>query len=162
MSATRPAAIGPVSIGGYTLIELVMTIVIIGILAAVAAPRLFDDGVFRSRGFADQIKSALRDAQKLAIAKNRFVCVDISKQGIALSYDDSPPTPEHRANCPGASLSDPAGHAPYFIVAPGGISIGAATSFYFDGMGRPSAAQRIAVSGYGAPVVVEAETGYVH
>lgn len=157
------SAIRPVAIGGYTLIELVMTIVIIGILGAVAAPKLFGDGVFQSRGFADRLKSVLRDAQKLAIAKNRFVCVEVSAREIALSYDEIAPTAAHpAASCPGASLADPAGHTPYRVAAPRGIEIGGATSFYFDGIGRPSAMQRIAIGGYGAPVVVEAETGYVH
>ena len=157
------SAIRPVSIGGYTLIELVMTIVIIGILGAVAAPRLFGDGVFQSRGFADQLKSVLRDAQKLAIAKNRFVCVAFSAHEIGLSYDQTTPTFAHPvASCPGASLADSSGHAPYRIAVPGGIKIGGATSFYFDSIGRPSAMQRISISGYGASVIVEAETGYVH
>ena len=37
---------------GFTLIELIMVMVIVGILAVFVAPRFFDAGLFRSRGFS--------------------------------------------------------------------------------------------------------------
>ena len=48
---------------GFTLVELIMTMIVIGILGAVAAPRFFNTNVFQSRGFADQAQATLRYAR---------------------------------------------------------------------------------------------------
>lgn len=132
---------------GFTMVELVMTIVILGIISAVAVPRFFDNNVFQSRGFADQVKATLRYAQKAAIAQHRFVCVSIAANAVTLSQGAT-------SACGGAL----AGYAP--VTAPSGVTVGAVT-FSFDELGRSSAAQSIAVSG-NAALIVEAETGYVH
>ncbi|MFA6921983.1 MAG: prepilin-type N-terminal cleavage/methylation domain-containing protein [Gallionella sp.] len=155
----------PVSSSGFTLIELVMTLVIIGILAAVAAPKFFSNSVFQSRGFADELSATLRYAQKLAMVQNRFVCVGIDADRVTLTYDATAPGIAHAtATCPGSNLTSPAGLAPYTVTAPDGITLSGVKSFSFDKSGRPgfAATQRIAVSGYAIPVTVEAETGYVH
>ena len=49
---------------GFTLVELIMTMIIIGILGTVAAPRFFNNNVFQSRSFADQVQATLRYARR--------------------------------------------------------------------------------------------------
>jgi len=41
-------------VAGFTLVELVVTIAILAIVAAVAAPRFFQASTFDSRGFYDK------------------------------------------------------------------------------------------------------------
>jgi MSHA pilin protein MshC len=143
-------------IRGFTLVELIMTMVIVGVLAVYAAPRFLGSSVFQSRGFSDQVQASLRYAQKVAIAQNRFVCVNITTNNtLALTLGAT--------NACGTNLQSLSGGANYTIKAPSGITV-ANANFFFDVIGRPSLAQSIAVAGGGmtTTIIVEAETGYVH
>jgi MSHA pilin protein MshC len=138
---------------GFTLVELVMTMIIIGILAAVVAPRFFDNNVFQSRGFSDQVRATLRYAQKVAIAQNRFVCAAFTNNSVTLSLGVT-------AAC-GTPLALPDGNA--VLNAPAGITFAVIPgNFNFDRQGTPSAGQVINITGATQAVTVEAGTGYVH
>src|ERR1035437_10071807 len=63
---------------GFTLIELIMVMVMLGVLAVFAAPRIFNSDDFYARGFHDETLGLLRYAQKAAIAQRRTVCVAVS------------------------------------------------------------------------------------
>ena len=53
---------------GFTLVELVTVLIILGTVTAIAAPRMFDNGIFRERGYADEIATSLRYARRIAVA----------------------------------------------------------------------------------------------
>ncbi len=62
-----PDRVNTASAGGYTLVELVVVMTVIGILAAYIAPRFWSQQAFSDRGYADELASALRAAQKAAV-----------------------------------------------------------------------------------------------
>lgn len=70
---------------GFTLVELITVIVILGIVSAIALPRLTDRSTFQARGFEDEVLAALRHARALAVASGCPVQVSIAGDAYALS-----------------------------------------------------------------------------
>lgn len=147
---------------GFTLIELISVMMLIGILAVVAVPRMFDTQGFQARGFHDGALGALRLAQKSAIAERRTVCVAFTANAVSLTLRSAAgDTACAYAVGAGETGLGPAGAA-YVVPAEGGAVFAAVPgNFSFSPLGRASAARAIRITGQN-DIVVEAETGYVH
>ncbi len=127
---------------GFTLVELITVMIIVGVLAVAVMPRFFEVGVFQERGTIDQVKAALRYGQKVAIAQRRTVNVNISQ---AASSDCGAVLSAGNVNC----------------VVLNSITVSPLGTFTFNALGqRTSATGAITVGG--TTITIEAETGYVH
>jgi MSHA pilin protein MshC len=66
---------------GFTLIELITCIIVLGLLAALAGPRFFDTQPFNQRGYVDELSAALRYAEGVAVASGCNVQVTVTRAG---------------------------------------------------------------------------------
>lgn len=151
---------------GFTLVELILVLILVGIMSAIALPRFFDRADYDALGFVDQTRSLLRFAQKTAIAHRRDVWVQIDQASgyVCLTYVATD------ANCTNASgtssnaVIDPLDTKWYRRVAPTGVSFAASTSFRFTALGRINPVTNISIvinGGGGATIAIDGETGYV-
>jgi MSHA pilin protein MshC len=156
----------PKRMAGFTLIEMIVTLVMIGILAAFAAPRFFGNHGFEERGFHDEVLFALRFAQKVAIAQRRLVCVQFpDNKTVRLRISSAYPA----AACD-TDLAGPDGTTPYTISATANTKYRNAdvtlspvpATVSFDPLGKPNAAATVSVANFPTAITVAAETGYVY
>ena len=146
---------------GYTLVEVVMTILLAGILAAVALPRFASRDGYDVSGFAEDVRAVVRFAQKTAIAQHRLVYVNLDAAAGKLSacYDAAYPC--------ATPLADPSGGAALSLAAPGNVNFTTtASQLSFNWLGSANAVgATVTVSpsagGNALSVVVDPDSGYV-
>jgi MSHA pilin protein MshC len=174
---------------GFTLIELVSIMVVIGVLAVVAIPKL-NSSAFQERGFRDGVFTTLTHARRVAMASRRFVCVSIvsgtgSGATASMTRDNGDTTPETATaataiNCTqNVALPSPMSRCASTnqVCAPSGVSLGCGTcvtiapgifGVIFDPQGRSISTPTVTASAQASitisnqpPVTVATETGYV-
>ncbi|MGH8806738.1 MAG: pilus assembly FimT family protein [Noviherbaspirillum sp.] len=148
--------------GGFTLVELVMILIMVGILAVTATPRMFNRQTFDARAFFDQTQAMLRYGQKVAIGQQRpvFFNANAGNGAVCLTFVAD-------ADCASASgVPNPADGASFRRTAPDGVSLSASVSFSFTSLGQPFPDAPVTFGIVGdnttRTITVERETGYVH
>ncbi len=135
--------------GGFSLVELVLVIVILTIIGAMAGPRFFDNAAFDERAYRDELASAIRYAQKVAVATGCPVRVQIAAGGYTLTQQQAV-----AGHCDAAdagfplAVALPSGDA-VAGSAPAGVTAAPPLTFTYDALGRTSlmADQSVAVGG---------------
>lgn len=149
---------------GFTMVELITIMIILGILAAVALPRLDSATSFRSLEFRDRVIAALRYAHKTATSHRRLVCATLTPTSAALTIDETVPK---NGTCDGG-LTIPGGTTSSISATQDGFgSAPTPSTLYFQPDGRVTSdisgntITDFANTVDGSTVVVRGATGYI-
>lgn len=155
---------------GFTLVELVVVIIIIGIVGGAMGTMFIDRDDYDQRFFYDDVLTALRYAQKLAIATGCDTGVDFTASGFAVY---------RRASCTSGALTSTVTHPgkdPSRSVQsdtyqntnlPSGLSLSSTVDpVVFDTLGRAKTSggtvSNVTVTVGSRTVTVIGETGFVY
>lgn len=148
-------------LNGFTLVELVVVVAVVGVMMAVVAPKFASSNVFETRGDAGLVSATLKYAQKTAIAQRRVVYVVYNATvppslSICFTLDCS------------QTVLNPENSNPYSFVFSRNVQVSAGT-VGFDSLGRPVPNQNTALvitnaknNHQSVTVNVEQDTGYIH
>jgi len=140
---------------GFTTVELVVVMVLMGLLAALAAPRLTDRSALQERGVQDQLRGLLRSARQVAVTQEREVCVLLAAAQARVVYGVS-------GGCPLTSpVAGHGGEATLALQLPPQLALGGATVLRFNARGQPVPAADQVITVGGSSLTVSRETGHV-
>lgn len=147
---------------GFTLVELITILILVGILAVVALPRLDGAQDFGALAFRDRVATSLRYAQKSAVAKRRMVCATVAAGTLTLTMAST-----FGGACDTA-MTGPDGANPAAVSPSAAVVLAPAGTLHFqpsgaitsDAAGTVSATGTITVTGQ-ADINLRGATGYV-
>ncbi len=151
---------------GYTMIELVMVMVLVGVLSAVALPKLGVLNSVRDDTWRDSLVAGLRYASKSAVAQRRLVCANLTNTQLTLTVASANPATScgnSLVGLDGSNVFATSGNAnATTTMTPSGTIYfqpdGRATS---DGAGLTPTDRSISPTGASGTVVVIGQTGHV-
>jgi len=128
-------------ISGFSIFELVIVIVLLGILSVYALSSFFDQDEIAARGFFDDTVNAVRFAQKLAISTGCDVRVSTVAAGYSLLQSSS-----CTANDFPNPVVNPANRGNNYqnLNLPSGFSLAPTTTITFNARGIPDSGSDVA------------------
>lgn len=150
---------------GFTVVELLAVLILVGVLAAVALPRLNLVDALRSDNWREQTVAGLRLAQATAVGHRRLVCASFSGSRLQLQIAAANPA----SGCD-APLRGPDGTNDFGSTQPssGGVAVAPAGTIFFqptgratlDGAGSQVSGRSISAAG-ATTITVHGESGHV-
>ena len=146
---------------GFTLVELIAVLLLTGVLAFVAVPKLTGALSFRDDAWRDQVVGALHYAHKSAVSHRRLVCASVATGSVSLSIASANPATACANALPGVD-----GNAAAAVNS--GAAATTSATLYFqpsgrvssDGAGTSVGTTTISIAGQ-SDVVLVGETGHV-
>jgi MSHA pilin protein MshC len=147
---------------GYTMVELITVMVVLGIISAIALPRLMGNDM-AGPAFRAELVSALRYAQKTSVSHRRLVCATLNGNSITLAIASA-----GSSSACNTALSLPDGSASYSSSDSSVTASSTTNPLYFqpsgtitsDGAGTTAVSATITVTGL-TSIAVQGATGYV-
>jgi Tfp pilus assembly protein FimT len=147
------------------LVELISVMILIGILAVVAMPKLNQSQGYGAMSFNDRVAASLRFAQKSAVAHRRMVCAAVAANSLTLKIDSAFGAGDCKNGLAGPDGGSPAALSPSASVTLAEVPAG---PLYFqpsgtvtsDTAGTTVANFTLTVTGQTA-ITVNGATGYV-
>lgn len=144
---------------GFTLVELIVVILIIGILSVSVAPRFFNVTSYENRQAADEVLSALRYSQQMAMNRGGNIQLVLNANNFVVQRSG------------GGALRSPDGIIPYSKTFPAGVTASPnpiPQTINFDALGQPGDISGLLFASNVSLVIgtntitIEATTGYAH
>lgn len=149
---------------GFTLIELIMVIVILGILSASIAPKFAEKSTYAEHAFFSDTLNAIRYAQKLAVTTGCNVKFSVSSNSYTIARRGTPAS----SSCPtvgnaySLSVPQPSSGASIYSGSETDVTLTSTVSpFYFDPLGTASDNVTLTINGTKTIQVIK-ETGLVY
>jgi MSHA pilin protein MshC len=146
---------------GFTLVELVVVMTVVGVLAATLGPRFFTQSAFSERGYADELASALRFTQKTAVITGCAAQLTVASAAYVAA--------QQAASGNGCNAADTTWTTP--VIGADGVAIqGSAPSsttaspigaFRFDAQGRLTSSPGTTLTIGSRTISIVAATGFV-
>ena len=174
MPAKARVPIPPDGQSGFTLIELITIMIVVGILAVVAMPHFANLNDFEAVGAADQLDSLIQYARETAVAQRRMVYLDFAANPPQLCASTPVPNCGPVANCSStAAIALPGSYHQAKTTVTLSDNLATTGQICFDALGQPydtsgllAATKTVSIKdqtgGIIKTIAIENETGYVH
>jgi len=124
---------------GFTVIELIDVIVLLGILSATVLPKFFEKSGYKERVMFDDTLSAVRYAQKLAVATGCNMQFSISSNAFQILHANTCSSTNY-----GLAVAHPATQTPPYTGSESGISL-PDTTITFNAIGEAVVSNNITI-----------------
>lgn len=145
---------------GFTLVELILVLVVMGLLAGVALPRLMDHQSQDEVSTNDELKATLRLARQVATSQSREVCFMRTAADFRLVYANT------GAPCvlAGPAVSEPGSGVALTVPLPAAVVLSGSTTIRFNSRGQlvPNTVPLSVTVGTMTPLTISRETGFVY